>query len=489
MNQSDFINEFTVEKKCEYKGEKYSVRDNGAVMRHAREGKKLRELDNCWTFGKKDEKTGYMYVNSHRVHIIVATAFYGEHDSKVYVVDHKDTNRCNNRSENLRWFTKLENALNNEYTRKKIEFLCGSIEAFIENPSILNTIPNLDPDISWMRTVTKEEAAYCKAHLDEWQKMENRPRYDSNRKIGQWIYKPVQTNREINRIDSSPKENIKQESGIVIKGVKDNLFDVIDTTTIGDIITLVCQRKGWNLQTELKGRGWRADFLITFNDKKVVFNNYLPPSKAQKISDKLQSEGTDVCWVGTKKMVNNNINCIFYEKKMVHLSESFKINAEEFVAAFVEGRIRTESTFTAKYIYLYYWWHRCARCGKPIPAYLIKKYESVEGMVVDHEDIYNHDEIKWLTEFDTAIIKKANEYCEENKDFEIKRFSIKERFSKTMQESYMSFGCLHCDTIYGSHHYQNDYAGLIYDDNPSKLIRLDIEDMDFVIPFKHWVFH
>lgn len=33
------INEYTRETTCEYKGEVYSVRDNGAVMRHAREGK------------------------------------------------------------------------------------------------------------------------------------------------------------------------------------------------------------------------------------------------------------------------------------------------------------------------------------------------------------------------------------------------------------------------------------------------------------------
>lgn len=34
------INEYTRETTCEYKGEVYSVRDNGSVMRHAREGKK-----------------------------------------------------------------------------------------------------------------------------------------------------------------------------------------------------------------------------------------------------------------------------------------------------------------------------------------------------------------------------------------------------------------------------------------------------------------
>lgn len=38
------INEYTRETTCEYKGEVYSVRDNGAVMRHAREGKKSEKI-------------------------------------------------------------------------------------------------------------------------------------------------------------------------------------------------------------------------------------------------------------------------------------------------------------------------------------------------------------------------------------------------------------------------------------------------------------
>lgn len=35
----DLLNDFKETKTCTYKGERYSVRDNGAVLRHAREGK------------------------------------------------------------------------------------------------------------------------------------------------------------------------------------------------------------------------------------------------------------------------------------------------------------------------------------------------------------------------------------------------------------------------------------------------------------------
>lgn len=55
------IDDYKVEVSCEYKGETYSVRDNGAIMRHPKKGGRTRALDGKWTFGKKDESNGYMF--------------------------------------------------------------------------------------------------------------------------------------------------------------------------------------------------------------------------------------------------------------------------------------------------------------------------------------------------------------------------------------------------------------------------------------------
>ena len=167
----DLLNTFQEVRECDYKGEHYSVRDNGAIMRHPKPGKNPRPMDNVWTFGKRDDKTAYMLWGAHRVHIIVAYAFLGERDSSVYVVDHIDTNRCNNRVENLRWFTRLENALNNPITRKRIEWLCGGdIQKFIDDPSCLRTEDPKARDLSWMRTVTPEEAKTAMSNLMRWAK-------------------------------------------------------------------------------------------------------------------------------------------------------------------------------------------------------------------------------------------------------------------------------------------------------------------------------
>lgn len=218
------INDYEDIKECVYKNEHYSVRDNGAVMRHLREGMKPRKLDGVWMFGSKNSQNGYMHVGSHRVHIIVATAFYGAHDSKVYVVDHIDTNRCNNRVENLRWFTRLENAINNEITRYKIIAICGSIEAFVKNPSILHERMGLfgESSLEWMRTVTREEAFKAYENLKQfWAEQAKRPKQLAGGKLNDSVYRkrinedPIgefeakyvmsQTPRAVQEIDANDK--------------------------------------------------------------------------------------------------------------------------------------------------------------------------------------------------------------------------------------------------------------------------------------------
>lgn len=197
------LNDFTSEKRCEFKGRVYSVRDNGSVYRHHKEGTRLARLDNKWTFGKKNEKTGYMMIAGVRVHQIVATAFHGIPEDPKMVVDHIDTNRCNNRPENLRWLTRLENTLNNPYTRSRIIFHCGSIEAFLDNPSILRQTAS-EPNTSWMRTVSKEEAARCRMHLDRWKQEDNQiTKSKTERKeIGEWIYNDYTNEEETELVDS-----------------------------------------------------------------------------------------------------------------------------------------------------------------------------------------------------------------------------------------------------------------------------------------------
>ncbi|MDO8925337.1 MAG: hypothetical protein Q7U94_00340 [Sideroxyarcus sp.] len=57
--------------------------------------------------------------------------------------------------------------LKNPITRRKVEFLCGSIEAFLDNPSMLRDASG-NPNFEWMRAVTPEEAKNCMARMHIW---------------------------------------------------------------------------------------------------------------------------------------------------------------------------------------------------------------------------------------------------------------------------------------------------------------------------------
>ena len=181
------VGDFKQEVECVYKGEQYAVRDNGAILRYPRDNNRPRPTDNKWTFGKPNDKTGYMEIASVRIHRIVATAFHGEPLTKEHVVDHIDTNKRNNRPENLRWVTRLENVLLNPITAKRIAYICGSVEAFLANPSQFRD-KFQNPDYKWMATVSDEEAQASWQRLQEWAKSD-KPSLGGS--LGDWIYKPI----------------------------------------------------------------------------------------------------------------------------------------------------------------------------------------------------------------------------------------------------------------------------------------------------------
>ncbi|MBX9944837.1 MAG: HNH endonuclease [Reyranella sp.] len=179
---SDMLSSF--EKECEttFKEESYLVRDNGAVLRRPRFQGRRRKLDRVWTFGSLNRHSGYLEINGHVVHRIVATAFHGPRPSTDHVVDHIDTNRQNNRADNLRWVTRLENILLNPITRARIMLAYGSLDAFFENPGACS-IPNWD----WMRIVTKEQAEESRKRLLQWAERGQASRGGS---LGDWLYQP-----------------------------------------------------------------------------------------------------------------------------------------------------------------------------------------------------------------------------------------------------------------------------------------------------------
>lgn len=153
------INDFTQEKTCTYKDETYSVRDNGAVMRHGKENGRKRKIDGCWTFGNLDDK-GFLRIGGEKINRIVATAFRGVPQNEQYVVFHKNYNQQDNRAINLCWVTKFEFKIFQPNIQSQLRLLTGEkIEEILSDISVLQTIDA--PNLNWMKTVTQAEADEC----------------------------------------------------------------------------------------------------------------------------------------------------------------------------------------------------------------------------------------------------------------------------------------------------------------------------------------
>jgi hypothetical protein len=124
-----------------------------------------------------------MHIGTEVVHRIIATAFHKQPSEK-HVVDHIDTNRRNNRAENLRWITRLDNLLQNPITHRRITIAYGSLDNFLQNPGApLN--PKGIRNFDWMRTVSKEEAQESRERLLQWAESDHAPKGGF---LGEWIY-------------------------------------------------------------------------------------------------------------------------------------------------------------------------------------------------------------------------------------------------------------------------------------------------------------
>jgi len=160
------IDHYGCEIELEYEGEVYLVRDNGAVYRKHGPDRRTNSLDETWTFGVQNQQDRYMCIGSTKVHRIVAVAFLGPPPSERYVVDHIDRDRTNNRIENLRWITNLDNLIRHPSVRKIIISAYGSLDKFFEDPS--TSANELDSSFAWLKSVTKEDAQKSRDQLLKW---------------------------------------------------------------------------------------------------------------------------------------------------------------------------------------------------------------------------------------------------------------------------------------------------------------------------------
>lgn len=484
------IDNFEVIKTCIYKSETYSVRDNGAIMRHAIDDEHPRKLDNKWDFGKQDSK-GYLKFGGESVHRIVATAFHGAAPSSQHVVDHIDTNRCNNRPENLRWLTKLENILLNEITRNKIIYLCGSVESFLEDPSQLNGYESENSNFSWMRAVTKEEAAHT---LQSWKSL-LQSKQDSQHKrqqnIGEWIYgKNAQiesTKENIHQTEDDIKKQKELEKKLKAEERKrQDALDREDTKAVLTAINDISNKHDWECKAAARGRHGKYHVDIIAGLREITFDIYkdqdnikilLPrPIEFEEECDKLLQ--LDLSFTLAKSAEGHSV-----------LLGSQKYSLETFILYCMNQRVVLTNNLQVKYIKVRFMQTNCRKCRSMHHIYhvwgmvneLVPDLACMDGMlrygVEDNGIDYDHEPI---------VVNAVQSYLQTHQSLHYKVGEINERYSHTRDESYMSFGCPYCDNIMGEHFREELIRSHLYSEDDQDVHIVKLEGEGITVPVLHW---
>lgn len=509
----DIINDYEQERTCTYKDELYIVRDNGAVKRLTPGGKRPRKLDNVWTFGTKSESNGYCTIAGHRVHIIVATAFFGERDSSKYVVDHIDTNRCNNRVSNLRWLTKLQNVLLNELTRSKIEWICGSVEEFLKNPSLLRNHEHEDNNFSWMRTVTKEEAENT---LKSWNDLINRPKglQTSGKPIGEWIYgkqkfiaftpeeeerrrlleeeKKVQEEKrkEEERLAKEEEKKARaaqrREEAKVRKKIELGTQNAIKASTYA-----IAEMHNWVVEKNATGNGWKADLLITSGKSRVALRLFSTTIHIKDDLEAMRLDGIKGLWLGSNSCEDEQGLFPSFEVKMeddvvyVQLSKDIFVPVEKLLFAFMDNRLVVKDYISTRKLKVRFLPYTCYDCDKLHYVY------TVCGVICDERPSMaiceNMCELQIQVDvFEPMIIKAVRDYLNLHPELDYHMGEIKERYSKTVKEAYLSFGCPYCDSLVGEWYYNDYVCNSIYEPDDEFVHVIELPEPGLQVHYRHW---
>ena len=501
----DVNQDYTREVECEYKGEKYKVRDNGAILRIAREGKSKRPKDEIWTFGENIVK-GYAQFCGIRVHRIVATAFLGKSPTDQHVVDHIDTNRQNNRPENLRWLTKLDNILLNPITKAKIEYLCGSIESFLEDTSQLKGHENEDKNFAWMRAVTKEEAQNT---LSNWQNFLSKPRFDfkiNSNPIEEWIFKQNHAYEQkpnfLDDIEPITKASVStpipkmapnvSPTPIKIEEMKQKEQPITKTEFMAAILE-ICEVEGWKYKKNYKAENWKADILISTDNQSIAISTYKSTSEAKKSMPPIEQDGIKIYGLTLSPKIDDiaEIACFSLhrnENAMVVTIANSKIPLVTFLKKGLEDKIEhlTKAKITA--VDVIFEQYNCWRCHKPHSIPFVRYLVNEKGTRVKDDNHYSEQSKINIPDlrFGKDFLDIVKSYIENHPEKGFVMGEVKPRHSKTKNEEYMSFGCPECDAIVGDFYLNDLEMDLIYVTDENKMDRIQLKT-PFEIPINDWV--
>lgn len=243
-------------------------------------------------------------------------------------------------------------------------------------------------------------------------------------------------------------------------------------------ILSVCKEMNLSVETKVKKETWKADVVVDYGKYKVAFNIGKCPIKVSETYQAMRKERVCGCWLildskGVYYTYDKLPYFPMYEDadkgiKVVlatTLKEDKSLLLPDFVSSIIQGKIKHVDSIRIKYVDVRFYKKTCWKCKRENDTYFVYKTISEDGMDIEGG----------IDSLNPILVNGIQEYIRNHPERNLVLGPIKPRYSKTVDDTYMSFGCAYCDSIFGAYYQSDDYMEMIYSAKslPSAIIELE----------------
>jgi len=267
-------------------------------------------------------------------------------------------------------------------------------------------------------------------------------------------------------------------------------------------IVATCRELGFDVKQEHRGNGWRADVFLPNNGRPIAFEVQLSPQSLKRTLErqaKYNNDGVLGCWffeTSVSKLNEERPDLpLFYVEQndgsplMVNLGDRNRIELSAFVTNFISNNIQFRTiakTKTAQRVKIAFYEMDCWKCGELNHLFYVATpfYSSCNAKIKPDESLWESNSVEYRPE----IIALVEKFVKANSELKLNLASIKDRFSKTVEKSYTSFGCYKCDSIFGDFFVMDAKHDVMYD--PDLITcqgEIELQDT-YSLDVPHWCF-